>query len=97
MRQRSSSSAQRQPPSTPEEVFGRIVRQRRLELGLKQVDLEYEHHMDRSYISKIELGKRQVCLRGILHLALLLQLDIGEVMATITDEVGNSPEHIWPE
>ena len=53
--------------------------------------------MDRSYISKIELGKRQICLRGILHLVLILQLDINEVIATIFNEIGNTPEHLWPE
>ena len=97
MRQRIPSSSQPQTPTSPEEIFGRIVRQRRMELGLKQIDLEFEHHMDRSYISKIELGKRQICLRGILHLVLILQLDINEVIATIFNEIGNTPEHLWPE
>lgn len=65
---------------TPEAAFAQIVRARRIELNLKQADLEGDEEIDRSYISRIESGKRQICLRAILHLSRKLQMSPGELM-----------------
>lgn len=65
---------------SPEVAFGRILRNRRIALGLRQSDLEHHDFLDQSYISKLERGERQVCLRGILHLANVLQLTPGELI-----------------
>lgn len=68
---------------TPEEAFASVLRERRAALGLTQADLEADDVMDRSYISKLELGKRQVCLRGILHLAEAMRMTPGELMDAV--------------
>jgi transcriptional regulator with XRE-family HTH domain len=73
----------REDTPTPEEAFAGVLKERRLALGLKQTDLEADDAMDRSYISKLELGKRQVCLRGILHLAAVLHMSPGELMEAV--------------
>jgi len=76
--------------SSPEAAFGRILRQRRKALGLRQSDLEHQDFLDQSYISKLERGERQVCLRGILHLANVLQIKPGELI----DEVARNITHL---
>lgn len=72
---------------TPEEAFAKVLKERRLALGLTQTDLEADDVMDRSYISKLELGKRQVCLRGILHLAEALRMSPGELMDAVASRM----------
>jgi transcriptional regulator with XRE-family HTH domain len=72
---------------TPEEAFAKVLKERRLALGLTQTDLEADDVMDRSYISKLELGKRQVCLRGILHLAEALRMSPGELMDAVASQM----------
>lgn len=78
---------------TPEIAFAQILRTKRIELGLTQADLEDDDSMDRSYISKLELGKVQVCMRGIIHIARKLEMTPGqlmdEVMATMERSKGN--------
>lgn len=68
---------------TPEDAFGRVLRERRLALGLTQADLESEGGLERSYISRLESGRYQVCLRGILSLARALQMTPAELMRDV--------------
>lgn len=68
---------------TPEDAFGRVLRERRLVLGLTQADLESEGGLERSYISRLEAGRYQVCLRGILHLARALQMTPSQLMREV--------------
>ena len=72
-----------QKPITPEDAFGRIARERRLALGLTQAEIEGEVIMERSYISRLEAGHYQVCLRGILHLAKALKMSSAELMEQV--------------
>lgn len=73
---------------TPELAFAIVLRERRMALGLSQADLEGDGDMDQSYISKIEQGQRQVCLRGILHLAKKLQLTPEELIGEVRKRIG---------
>jgi transcriptional regulator with XRE-family HTH domain len=57
-----------------------VLRQRRIELGLKQSDFEGEESFDRSYMSKLELAKRSPDLRAIFHIAHVLRLDPHELI-----------------
>lgn len=68
---------------TPEDAFGRVLRERRLALGLTQADLESEGGLERSYISRLEAGRYQVCLRGILNLARALQMTPSQLMREV--------------
>lgn len=68
---------------TPEDVFGRVIRERRLALGLTQADLEAEDGLEQSYISRLEAGQYQVCLRGILHLARVLKMTPSQLLEEV--------------
>jgi transcriptional regulator with XRE-family HTH domain len=75
----------------PEIAFAQILRERRNALGLTQVDLENDTELDRSYISKLELGKRQICLRGFIHIAQKLKMEPEELMAELMKRVRSAP------
>lgn len=66
---------------TPEEAFGVAIKERRIELGYTQADLEVLAQIGRSYISELESGTKQVCLRPLLRLAFALDLDPEELLA----------------
>ena len=73
---------------TLERAFAIVLRERRMALGLHQKDLEADDGtMDRSYISRLEHGRRQVCLRGIFHLADVLGMSTGELMDAVADRM----------
>ena len=73
------SSKASQKPSA-DVIFGQIVREKRLALGLRLVDLQSDGGLDRSHIGKIEAGKVQVCLRGLIQIAEGLEMTPGELM-----------------
>lgn len=66
--------------ATPEAIFGQIVREKRLALGLRQVDLVTEDGVSQVHIGRIEAGKTQVCLKGIIQIAEGLEMSIVELM-----------------
>ena len=68
---------------TPEIAFGLVLREKRMALGLTQADLEDDDTMDHSYISRLERGERQVCLRGIISIAGKLQMRPEELLADV--------------
>lgn len=70
-------------PLTPELAFALVLREKRMALGLTQYDLEDDESMDHSYISRLELGKRQVCLRGIIVIARKLQMEPEDLLAEV--------------
>ncbi len=79
-------------PLTPELAFAIVLRERRIALGLTQADLEDDEEIDRSYISKLELGKRQIALRGIIHIARKLNMKPEELMAAVVARMEESRE-----
>ncbi len=62
------------------ERFGQRVRERRTALGLSQENFAATCHLDRTYISDIERGKRNVSLRNIEVIAESLGVSISELM-----------------
>lgn len=68
-------------------AFAQVLRERRKALGLTQTDLEGEDIMDASYISKLELGKSQVCLDGFLYLAERLEMKPSELMREVEKRI----------
>jgi transcriptional regulator with XRE-family HTH domain len=59
--------------------FGQRVREKRLALGLSQEAFAHKCKLDRTYISGIERGKRNVALRNIAALAEALGTTISEL------------------
>ncbi|MBU3679840.1 MAG: helix-turn-helix transcriptional regulator [Candidatus Kapabacteria bacterium] len=70
-------------PSDPVEALALVLRERRLELGLTQSDLEDDGSFDRSYVSKLELAKRTPDLTAIFHIAAKLQLEPNELIRRV--------------
>lgn len=68
---------------SPEFAFAQVLRARRQKLGLSQADLTGEEEFDQAYISKLELGQRQVCIRGLFHLAGKLRMEPEELIAEV--------------
>lgn len=61
--------------------FGRVVRRRRMELGLSQEAFAERAELHRTYLADIERGTRNVSLRNICKLAEALDLSISELFA----------------
>jgi len=74
---------------TPEQAFATVIRKRRLELGMLQLDLAASNELDPSYVSKLELGKRQPSLRTILLLARLLKTTPGALLDPVAEMMKN--------
>jgi transcriptional regulator with XRE-family HTH domain len=60
-------------------AFGRRVRERRVALGLSQEDLAERADLDRTYISGIERGLRNVSLLNITRLASALRVKVRDL------------------
>lgn len=73
-----TTPSRREPPA-PEVLIGLIVRERRKALGLRQIDIEGDEGLDQTYISKLEKGIFQPCLRALIHLEKVLQLSPGDL------------------
>lgn len=61
----------------PRIMFGQRLRSLRKERSLSQEDLALEAGLDRTYVSGIEIGKRNVALLNIFKLAKALDLSPG--------------------
>lgn len=70
-------------------AFAQILRERRTALGLSQADLEDDDAVNRTYISKLELAQRQVCLRSFVHIARMLNMSPVELMAEVLKRTGD--------
>jgi transcriptional regulator with XRE-family HTH domain len=62
------------------EKFGKRVREERTALGLSQEKFADKAKLDRTYVSGIERGKRNVSLRNIAAIAKALGIPIAELM-----------------
>ena len=65
------------------ERFGKRVRDKRTALGLSQEAFADKCKLDRTYISGIERGKRNVALRNIEAIANALGISIAELMKEV--------------
>jgi transcriptional regulator with XRE-family HTH domain len=57
-------------------AFGRRVRDIRVELGLSQEELAAKAGIDRTYISGIERGVRNISMRKLFQIADALKVDV---------------------
>jgi transcriptional regulator with XRE-family HTH domain len=60
--------------------FGRRLQQVRTKKGLKQIDLSEHTGIARTYLSRVENGKTEICLRRIEELAMALDMKPWELM-----------------
>lgn len=63
--------------------FGRRLRQAREKKGLKQIDITAHTGMARTYISKVENGRTEICLKRLEQLADALDMKPWELLKGI--------------
>jgi transcriptional regulator with XRE-family HTH domain len=63
--------------------FGENLRKLRTAKGLSQEELAFQADFDRTYISLLERGKRNLSLVNICRLADTLQVDVNELLKNI--------------
>lgn len=63
--------------------FGKIVRKFRVERGISQEDFAELCELHRTYISDIELGKRNVSLENIARIAQAFNITISELFLEV--------------
>jgi transcriptional regulator with XRE-family HTH domain len=64
--------------------FGREVRRLRQAQGLSQEDFAAKAGLDRTYISGVERGVRNVSLRNIAKIAAALDVSVAQLMRSVT-------------
>jgi transcriptional regulator with XRE-family HTH domain len=65
------------------ERFGKRLREKRTALGLSQERFADKAKLDRTYVSGIERGKRNLSLRNIEAIAKALGISIAELMEDV--------------
>ncbi len=60
--------------------FGDVVRKKRKRLGMSQEELAFEANLDRTYISSVERGHRNVSLLNIHRIAKALKVKPRDLM-----------------
>ena len=65
--------------------FGLVLKELRLEKGLSQESLANQSDIDRTYISDIEKGERNISLKVIERLAETLQISLSELFKKIEE------------
>ncbi len=65
------------------QVFGEMIRERRLKLGISQEELAHQCDVERSYVGRIERGKSQPGLHLIFKLTDALRMDAGRLVRQI--------------
>ena len=69
-------------------AFGTVLRRLRDERGLTQEDLAYESGLARTFIAKMETGRRQPSITTVFRLAESLGVRPSEIVALTEAEVG---------
>lgn len=60
-------------------LFGRRVRQLRKANNWRQIDLAEQAGINENYVSDLELGHKEICLRTIKNLATAFDISIAEL------------------
>jgi transcriptional regulator with XRE-family HTH domain len=66
-----------------EDVFGEVVRKRRVKLGLSQEDFAEKAGIHRTYVSSIELGKVGTSISIAQKLAVALGLPLSKLLQDV--------------
>jgi transcriptional regulator with XRE-family HTH domain len=66
-------------------VFGKVIKELRLQKKISQEKLAFDSDIDRTYISDIEKGDRNVSLLIIHRIAKALQISLSDLFKKIED------------
>ncbi len=75
---------------TPEEAFGKVLREIRNEHSLSQEELGLESNYHRTYISLLERGRKSPSLNTIFQLAAALGISASEILRRTEARVGQA-------
>ena len=70
-------------------VFGKILRELRINKGLSQEQLGFEADLRRTYVSILELGQQQPSLTTIFKLAKALNIKASELIELVENRIAN--------
>jgi transcriptional regulator with XRE-family HTH domain len=62
------------------ELLGKRIRQLRVERGWRQIDLAAETGIHENYVSELEKGRKEICLRTLQTIAKALDLKMAELL-----------------
>lgn len=68
---------------TPEAAFGQVLAHARTEKAISQEELAFESNLDRTFISRLENGKRQPTLSTILRISAALGIPAAELVSRV--------------
>lgn len=75
---------------TPVRVaFGKIIREKRLSLGLSQEKLAEQADLHTNYVGSVERGERNIAIENIYALANALKCSPKDLMPDVTINLGN--------
>lgn len=64
-------------------ALGKRIRQLRKDRGLRQIDLAELAGINENYVSDLELGRKEVCLRTINALATAFGISVSELLKSV--------------
>lgn len=70
-------------------ALGRLIKQRRIKLGISQEELGFRSNLDRTYISGLERGVRNPSLTALVSLATGMGISVSELLDNLEAEVNN--------
>lgn len=69
------------PEKTKNQIrLGKIIRNKRLELGCSQEDFADQCNVHRTYIGSVERGERNLTLKNILNIAKALKIQASDLL-----------------
>jgi len=72
-----------EPPIDPRKVVGRLIRKRRVRLGLTQEQLAEAADLHWTYISGIERGIRNISIVNLFHIATALKVRVRDLLGEL--------------
>ncbi|NET41466.1 helix-turn-helix domain-containing protein [Okeania sp. SIO2B3] len=70
-------------------ALGRLIKQRRIKLGISQEELGFRSNLDRTYISGLERGVRNPSLTALVNLAGGMGISVSELLDNLEAEANN--------
>jgi transcriptional regulator with XRE-family HTH domain len=64
-------------------TLGERIRQLRMERGWRQIDLAEQAGINENYVSDLELGRKEVCLRTIHSIASAFSISVSELLKVL--------------
>ncbi|NET26873.1 helix-turn-helix domain-containing protein [Okeania sp. SIO1I7] len=70
-------------------ALGRLIKQRRIKLGISQEELGFRSNLDRTYISGLERGVRNPSLTALVNLAGGMGISVSELLDNLEAEANH--------